>query len=280
MSDITIRHHYLDVDFQRDIFKARHPIRMVQEDHKGNLLIFNIKDDLKGWESAILRIKHYAGTMLEYPLDIQNNRAELLVTGDITSTPGTIKMSIELVGNNGETLTITDCQDNIIIKEKVDGTIPEGFEQSVLEDLVSRNTELKKQIQELVEQLALIDEIVDQINGEVIYNTIFDKLSYLSHTKELFKEALIEKRQTIDDDTPFRKYAYLLKEMENNYGFDFMKLEEQNQCLYLLTCMDEIVVQPFMINDEGEFIANDYDLKTLEYQINEKGELEVLINNG
>lgn len=276
MSEMITRIHQLDVDFQNDIFKARQPIRMVQEDNRSNILVFNFKDDLKDWESAILKIKHYSGTLLEYPLDIKNRKAEFLVTGDVTLTPGTIKMAIELIGTDGETLTITDCQDNIIIKEKVDGVLPEGFEQSILENLVSKNTKLKEKIVELEENLNLINEIVNQINGEKVYGTIFDKLSYLSQTKEMLRQDLIEKRQNIDENVAFRKYAYILKEMENNYGFDFMRLEEdENTNLCLITCMDEIVVNPFAIDDEGNFIANDYDLKTLTYEINNNGELEV-----
>lgn len=280
MSEMLIREHELDVDFQRDIFRARHPIRMVQEDHKSNLLIFNFKDDLPDWESAILRIKHYAGTMLEYPLDIKDKKAELLVTGDVTSTPGTIKMAIELIGPDGETLTITDCQDNVIIKEKVDGTIPEGFEQSVLEDLVSKNTNLKEIIANLQGDLALLEEIVDQINGEIVYGTVFDKLSYLAETKELFKEALQEKRQIIDDKVTLRQYVHMLEKMENNYGFDYIHLEisDEDKCLYLISCMDEVVTNPFEIDEDGNFIANDYDLKSLKYTINDEGELEVEIN--
>lgn len=280
MSEMLIREHHLDVDFQKDIFKARYPIRMVQEDHKSNLLIFNFKDNLPDWESAILRIKHYAGTMLEYSLDIKNKRAELLVTGDVTSTPGTIKMAIELVGTDGETLTITDCQDNIIIKEKVDGTIPEGFEQSVLEDLVSRNTKLKEIIANLEGNLALLEEIIDQINGEKVYGTVFDKLTYLSETKEIFKYALMEKRQEIDDEVTFRKYAHMLEQMENNYGFDYIKLEinDDDSNLYLISCMDEVVTNPFEIDEDGNLIANDYDLKSLKYIINDENELEVEIN--
>lgn len=276
MSEMITRIHQLDVDFQNDIFKARQPIRMVQEDNRSNILVFNFKDDLKDWESAILKIKHYSGTLLEYPLDIKNRKAEFLVTGDVTLTPGTIKMAIELIGTDGETLTITDCQDNIIIKEKVDGVSPEGFEQSILENLVSKNTKLKEKIVELEENLNLINEIVNQINGEKVYGTIFDKLSYLSQTKEMLRQDLIEKRQNIDENVAFRKYAYILKEMENNYGFDFMRLEEdENTNLCLITCMDEIVVNPFAIDDDGNFIANDYDLKTLTYEINDNGELEV-----
>ena len=40
--------------------------------------------------------------------------------------------------------------------------------------------------------------------------TVEEKLNYLLETKQLIKEAIINKGQTIDENTPFRDYAALI----------------------------------------------------------------------
>lgn len=168
MEEMIIRKHNLFVDFQNDTFKAEKQIKMVQDDNKTNVLIFNFKDDVKDWQNAVIRIKHYSGTILEYPLSIKDKKAELVVTNAITSVPGEIKLSIILVGNDGEILSINDNQENIIIKEKLIGTTPTEFEESVLIELVSQNSELKQKIETLENSIEDMSKIADEINGEVV----------------------------------------------------------------------------------------------------------------
>lgn len=40
--------------------------------------------------------------------------------------------------------------------------------------------------------------------------TVEEKLNYLLETKQLIKEAIVNKGQEINDDTPFRDYAALI----------------------------------------------------------------------
>lgn len=168
MEEMIIRKHELQVDFQNDIFKAKQQIKMVQDDNKSNLLIFDFKDDVEEWQNAIIKIKHYSGTILEYPLEIKDRKAELLVTNEITSVPGEIKLSIVLIGANGEILSINDNQENVIIKEKLTGITPTEFEESVLLELASKNSALKQQIDELETRIETMCQLADEINGEVV----------------------------------------------------------------------------------------------------------------
>ena len=168
MEEMIIRKHEFTVDFQNDIFKAEKQIAMVQDDNKTNILIFNFKDQVKDWQNAIIRVKHYSGTILEYPLDIQEQKAELIVTNEITSVPGEIKLSIILVGSNGEVLSINDNQENVIITEKLIGTTPTEFEESVLLDLASKNSKLKQEKEELESRIDVMCQLADEINGEVV----------------------------------------------------------------------------------------------------------------
>lgn len=58
---------------------------------------------------------------------------------------------------------------------------------------------------------------LDEINGEVINVTVFDKLDYLSETKGLIKESLNNLGSEITDDNTFRNYASKIDDLYNEW---------------------------------------------------------------
>lgn len=58
---------------------------------------------------------------------------------------------------------------------------------------------------------------LDEINGEVINVTVFDKLDYLSETKGLIKDSLNNLGSEITDDNTFRNYVEKINQIYNDY---------------------------------------------------------------
>ena len=58
---------------------------------------------------------------------------------------------------------------------------------------------------------------LDEINGEVINVTVFDKLDYLSETKGLIKDSLNNLGSEITDDNTFRNYASKIDDLYNEW---------------------------------------------------------------
>jgi len=140
-----------DIDFQRGTFKSRETVELVQYDNKTNLFIFNINNELPIGSSLLLKIKHYEGNEFEYPLVITNNKAQVLITNNITYIPGEIKISVSLIGTDNRILTAVEMLENIPIIEAIQGEMPPEEEVNALIQLIADNNQLKQEMQELID---------------------------------------------------------------------------------------------------------------------------------
>ncbi len=151
MAEILMKTNIFDIDFEKGTFKPREKVQLVQYDNKTNLFVFNISNDIPAGNLLMLKIKHYEGEVFEYPLVINNNRAQVLITNNLTYIPGEIKMTASLVGTDNRVITAVEMLENIPIIEAIQGEMPPEEEMNALEQLLSDNNSLKKELQELIE---------------------------------------------------------------------------------------------------------------------------------
>ena len=133
MAELIMKTNIFDVDFEKGTLRPREAVQLVQYDNKTNLFVFNIVNEMALGNSLMLRIKHYEGNEFEYPLVIKDNRAQILITNNITYVPGEMKLSVSLIGTDNRILTTVEMLENIPIIEAI-----------------SDNNQLKKEMQELI----------------------------------------------------------------------------------------------------------------------------------
>jgi len=151
MAELIVKTNIFDVDFEKGTLKPREAVQLVQYDNKTNLFVFNIKNEIAIGNTLMLKIKHYEGNEFEYPLVIKDNKAQILITNNVTYIPGEIKMTVSLLGTDNRILTTVETIENIPIIEAIQGEMPPEEEVNALIQLISDNNELKKELQELIE---------------------------------------------------------------------------------------------------------------------------------
>lgn len=77
---------------------------------------------------------------------------------------------------------------------------------------------LNDKVTNIEKEINGVSEIVDVINGEVIWLGLVQKLNYLLGTKEAIKEAIINKKVEISDTDTFRSYADKINDININQG--------------------------------------------------------------
>jgi len=151
MAELIMKTNIFDIDFEKGTFKPRETVELVQYDNKTNLFVFYIKNEMAVGNSLMLKIKHYEGNEFEYPLAIKDNKAQVLITNNVTYIPGEIKMSVSLIGTDNRILTAVEMLENIPIIEAIQDEMPPEEEVNAFIQLISENNELKKEMQELIE---------------------------------------------------------------------------------------------------------------------------------
>lgn len=138
----------MTVNFSKGSFRSTEDLILIEKDNNSIKFVFNFEEQNLNGQNALLKIKHYIGTVKEKTLTIEENKAELLLTNDILIA-GNLKMSISLIGTNGEILTSTEYLENIEVKETLgNGEEPSEEEISVLSGLISDVNNTKKQLEE------------------------------------------------------------------------------------------------------------------------------------
>ena len=77
---------------------------------------------------------------------------------------------------------------------------------------------LNAKVIEIEKEINGVSEMVDIINGEVIWLGLVQKLNYLLGTKEAIKEAIVNKKVEISDTDTFRSYADKINDININQG--------------------------------------------------------------
>lgn len=150
MAELIMKTNIFDVDFEKGTLRPREAVQLVQYDNKTNLFVFNIVNEMALGNSLMLRIKHYEGNEFEYPLVIKDNRAQILITNNITYVPGEMKLSVSLIGTDNRILTTVEMLENIPIIEAIQAEMPPEEEVNALIQVISDNNQLKKEMQELI----------------------------------------------------------------------------------------------------------------------------------
>lgn len=132
-----IKEYVFSVDFEKDIFQTLKEVELVENDNKSTKFIFNFINNITDGENVLLKIKHFSGFTKEYILPVKNQQAEYLVTNSIT-VAGTLKMSISKIGEDNQILTPTQFQENIYVKESIQGETPTKEDENVLSGLISQ----------------------------------------------------------------------------------------------------------------------------------------------
>ena len=77
---------------------------------------------------------------------------------------------------------------------------------------------LNGKVTEIEKEINGVSEMVDVINGEVIWLGLMQKLNYLLDTKEAIKEAIVNKNVEVSDTDTFRSYADKIDSININQG--------------------------------------------------------------
>lgn len=77
---------------------------------------------------------------------------------------------------------------------------------------------LNGKVADIEKEINGISEMIDVINGEVIWLGLVQKLNYLLGTKEAIKEAIINKKVEVSDTDTFRSYADKINGININQG--------------------------------------------------------------
>ena len=77
---------------------------------------------------------------------------------------------------------------------------------------------LNGKVSEIEKEINGVSEMVDVINGEVIWLGLVQKLNYLLGTKEAIKEAIVNKKVEVSDSDTFRSYADKINDININQG--------------------------------------------------------------
>ena len=75
---------------------------------------------------------------------------------------------------------------------------------------------LNGKVSDIEKEINGVAEIVDIINGEVIWLGLVQKLNYLLDTKKLIKQAIINKNVKVNDTDTFRSYAAKIDSINHN----------------------------------------------------------------
>lgn len=169
MIDVT-RDFYLNVSFKKGTFFSDEKIILVEKDNKSTKFIFKFEEDINN-RYVRLKFKNYLGNVKEKILSVQNSKAELLLTRDVLNI-GKIKMSISLIGNDNETLTIAEYLDNIEVRENL------GVGENLGEDILGQ---VIPDLEQIREELEGLDEKVSEIE-------VPTKLSELENDEEFLKK--------------------------------------------------------------------------------------------
>lgn len=194
MAELIMKTNIFDVDFEKGTLKPREAVQLVQYDNKTNLFVFNIKNEIAIGNTLMLKIKHYEGNEFEYPLVIKDNKAQILIANNVTYIPGEIKLTVSLLGTDNRILTSAEIVENIPIIEAIQGEMPPEEEVNALTQLISDNNELKKELQELIE-----DHIRRLDLGE------YDGIPIEIRKNELY----IQWKYTDEDETKWRNIVLL-----------------------------------------------------------------------
>lgn len=77
---------------------------------------------------------------------------------------------------------------------------------------------LNGKVTDIEKEINGVSEMVDVINGEVIWLGLVQKLNYLLDTKKLIKQAIINKDVEVSDTDTFRSYADKIDSINSNQG--------------------------------------------------------------
>ena len=77
---------------------------------------------------------------------------------------------------------------------------------------------LNGKVSDIEKEINGVSEMVDVINGEVIWLGLVQKLNYLLDTKKAIKEAIINKKVEVSDTDTFRSYADKINDININQG--------------------------------------------------------------
>lgn len=77
---------------------------------------------------------------------------------------------------------------------------------------------LNGKVSDIEKEINGVSEIVDIINGEVVWLGLVQKLNYLLDTKKLIKQAIINKNVEVSDTDTFRSYADKIDSINSNQG--------------------------------------------------------------
>lgn len=75
---------------------------------------------------------------------------------------------------------------------------------------------LNGKVTDIEKEINGVSEMIDVINGEVIWLGLIQKLNYLLDTKEAIKEAIVNKKVEISDTDTFRSYADKINDININ----------------------------------------------------------------
>ena len=75
---------------------------------------------------------------------------------------------------------------------------------------------LNGRVTDIEKEINGVSEMIDVINGEVIWLGLIQKLNYLLDTKEAIKEAIVNKKVEISDTDTFRSYADKINDININ----------------------------------------------------------------
>lgn len=89
-----------------------------------------------------------------------------------------------------------------------------------LRDRVAREniSTLNGKVSDIEKEINGVSEIVDVINGEVVWLGLVQKLNYLLDTKKFIKQAIINKNVKVSDTDTFRSYADKIDSININQG--------------------------------------------------------------
>ena len=77
---------------------------------------------------------------------------------------------------------------------------------------------LNGKVADIEKEINGVGEMIDVINGEVIWLGLVQKLNYLLDTKKLIKQAIINKNVKVSDTDTFRSYADKIDSININQG--------------------------------------------------------------